>query len=393
MPKRIGMEVSIAVAEAVGLCDVDVVAAYPITPQTHIVEHLSELVADGRLDAEFVPVESEHSAMSACIGSSACGARTFTSTCSQGYALMSELCYIASGLRLPIVMAVANRALSAPINIWNDHADLMYARDTGWIQLISENGQEAIDLSILAFRIAEDRRVSLPVQVNLDGFTMSHVIEPLIIPEAKEIRKFLPPFKPELRLDPSRPASFGLVGMPDIYTECRKAQDEALKASKSVIQEIFDDFEKQFGRRYNLVETYKTEDADTIIVALGSIAQTAMTAIDKMRETGRKVGIARIRVFRPFPASEIVNAIGGAKNLVLLDRSVSSTGGTLSGPLALEVKCALFDRGISPKKVGNFLVGLGGRDVTGQNFEEMVERVTSAKNGDLPAYEFINVRE
>ncbi len=186
MSKPIGIEVSIAVAEAVGLCDVDVVAAYPITPQTHIVEHLSELVADGHLDAEFVPVESEHSAMSACIGSSAAGARTFTSTCSQGYALMSELCYIASALRLPIVMAVANRALSAPISIWNDHADLMYARDTGWIQLISENGQEAVDLSILAFRIAEDKRVSLPVQVNLDGFTMSHVIEPMRFPIKKK---------------------------------------------------------------------------------------------------------------------------------------------------------------------------------------------------------------
>ena len=185
MSKPIGIEVSIAVAEAVGLCDVDVVAAYPITPQTHIVEHLSELVADGHLDADFVPVESEHSAMSACIGSSAAGARTFTSTCSQGYALMSELCYIASALRLPIVMAVANRALSAPINIWNDHADLMYARDTGWIQLISENGQEAVDMSVLAFRIGEDKRVGLPVQVNLDGFTMSHVIEPIDIPDAR----------------------------------------------------------------------------------------------------------------------------------------------------------------------------------------------------------------
>src|SRR3974390_2038660 len=175
MSKRVGMEVSIAAAEAVKQARVDVISAYPITPQTHVVEHLSELVADGHLDAEFVPVESEHSAMSACIGSSAAGARTFTSTCSQGYALMSELCYIASALRLPIVMAVANRAISAPINIWNDHSDLMYARDTGWIQLISESGQEAVDLSILAFRIGEDKRVSLPVQVNLDGFTMSHV--------------------------------------------------------------------------------------------------------------------------------------------------------------------------------------------------------------------------
>ena len=188
MSKQIGIEVSIACAEAAGLCDVDVVAAYPITPQTHIVEHLAEMVADGHLDAEFVPVESEHSAMSACIGSSAAGARTFTSTCSQGYALMSELCYIAASLRLPIVMAVANRALSAPISIWNDHADLMYARDTGWVQIIAENGQEVVDLTIQAFRIAEDPNIMFPVQVNLDGFTLSHMIEPLTLPDKAECR-------------------------------------------------------------------------------------------------------------------------------------------------------------------------------------------------------------
>jgi len=392
MSKPIGIEVSLAVAEAVGLCDVDVVAAYPITPQTHIVEHLSELVADGHLDADFVPVESEHTAMSACIGSSASGARTFTSTCSQGYALMSELCYIASALRLPIVMAVANRALSAPINIWNDHADLMYARDTGWIQLLSENGQEAVDMSILAFRIGEDPRVSFPVQVNLDGFTMSHVIEPIGIPDRKEIAKFLPPYRPKLRLDPEHPVTIGPVGMPDVYTEARKAQDEAFKATKPLIQEIFNAFAKQFGRQYKLVETYKTEDADTIIVAMGCVVQTAMTAVDNMRAKGKKVGIAHIRVFRPFPAAELIQAIKGAKNLILFDRVTSFAGGEISGPVAIEIKSALFDRKLSPK-VGNFLVGLGGRDVTEQNLEEMVERVASAKNGDLPAYEFINVRE
>lgn len=392
MSKLTGMEVSIAVAEAVGLCDVDVVAAYPITPQTHIVEHLSELVADGHLDAEFVPVESEHSAMSACIGSSAAGARTFTSTCSQGYALMSELCYIASALRLPIVMAVANRAISAPINIWNDHSDLMYARDTGWIQLISESGQEAIDLSIVSFRIAEDHRVLLPVQINLDGFTLSHFIEPMIIPDAAAVKKFLPAYKPLLRLDPENPATIGPVGMPDIYTEARKAQDENLKASKPVIAEIFKEFGKQFGREYKLVETYKTEDAETIIVSMGSISQTAMTAVDAMRVQGKKVGVARLRIFRPFPGAELFEAIKGAKNLVLLDRVTSFAGGEVSGPVALEIKSVLYDKKAYPK-VGNFLVGLGGRDITIQNFEEMVERVASAKNGELPAYEFINVRE
>ena len=392
MSKRIGIEVSLAVAEAIGLCDVDVIAAYPITPQTHIVEHLSELVAEGKLDAEFIPVESEHSAMSACVGSSAAGARTFTSTSSQGYALMSEICFIASSLRLPIVMAVANRAISAPISIWNDHADLMFARDSGWIQLVSENGQEAVDLSIMAFKIAEDHRVALPVQVNLDGFIMSHVIEPLYLPDQDEVNKFLPPFKPLLRLDPAKPITIGPVGMPDVYTEARKAQDEALRASKTVIAEVFDDFGKQFGRRYKFIETYKIEDAETIIVAMGSLAQTAATAVDAMREKGIKVGIASIRLYRPFPGAELAGLIGKAKNLVLLDRATVFAGGEVAGPVALEVKSALYDKGFTPK-IGNFLVGIGGRDVTGQNFEEMVERVISAKNGDLPPYEFINVRD
>lgn len=392
MSKKIGMEVSIGMAEAVGLCDVDVVAAYPITPQTHIVEHLSEMVAEGHLDAEFIPVESEHSAMSSCIGSSAAGARTFTSTCSQGYALMSELCYIAASLRLPIVMAVANRAISAPINIWNDHADLMYARDTGWIQLIAEDGQEAVDLSIAAFRIAEDKRVLLPVQVNIDGFTLSHVIESFTIPDKAEVKKFLPAYKPALRLDPAKPITIGPVGMPDVYTEARKAQDEALKASKPIIVEIFKAFEKQFGRPYNLVESYKTSDAETIIISMGSICQTAMSAIDIMRAKGKKVGIARVRVFRPFPAKEIFEVVKGAKNLVVLDRVSAFAGGEISGPVGLEVKCMLYDRKKYPK-VGNFLAGLGGRDVTTENFEEMVDRVAAAKDGELGAYEFINVRE
>ena len=390
MAKRIGIEVSIAAAEAAGLCDVDVVAAYPITPQTHIVEHLSELVADGHLDAEFIPVESEHSAMSCCIGSSAAGARTFTSTCSQGYALMSELCYIASGLRLPIVMAVANRAISAPINIWNDHSDLMYARDTGWVQVIAESGQEVVDLTIMAFKIAEDHRVTLPVQVNLDGFILSHMIEPIFMPDKAEVSAFLPPYKPIQRLDPSNPISIGPVGMPDIYTEARKAQDEALKGAGPVITEIFNDFSKQFGRQYKPVETYKTEDAETIILCMGSISQTAMTAVDGMREKGKKVGVARVRVFRPLPAQEIFDAVKSAKNLIVLDRVTSFAGGGISGPVGLEIKSILFDRGQS-LNTWNFLAGLGGRDVTCQNFEEMVDQAAAGRQA--APYEFINVRE
>jgi pyruvate ferredoxin oxidoreductase alpha subunit len=390
MAKRIGVEVSIAAAEAVGLCDVDVVAAYPITPQTHIVEHLSEMVADGHLDAEFIPVESEHSAMSCCIGSSAAGARTFTSTCSQGYALMSEICYIAASMRLPIVMAVANRALSAPINIWNDHADLMYARDAGWIQTIAENGQEVVDLLVHAFKVAEDHRVMLPVQVNLDGFTLSHMIEPILMPDAAEVKSFLPPYKAPLRLDPKNPVSFGVVGMPDVYTEARKAQDEAMKNSKPVIVEAWKEFGDKFGRYYKPVETYKSEDAETIIVTMGSISETAASAVDDLRSKGKKVGLVRIRLFRPFPGDEIIAAIKGAKSLVIIDRVVNFNGGALPGPVAIEIKSLLFDNGLTPK-VGNFLAGLGGRDVTMENFEDMVEKM--ANGGVAGAYEIINVRE
>lgn len=392
MGKRVGIEVSLAIAEAAGMCNPDVVAAYPITPQTHVVEHLSELVAEGHLDAEFIPVESEHSAMSACVGSSAAGARTITSTSSQGYALMAEICYIAAALRLPIVMVVANRALSAPINIWNDLGDLMMARDTGWIQIVAENGQEAVDLTIQAFRIGEDPRVLFPVQVNFDGFTLSHMVEPIFIPEKAEVEAFLPPYRPKLRLDPENPISMGPVGMPDIYTEARKAQDEAFNATLPVIKEIWKEFGQKFGRNYQAIETYKTEDAETIIVMLGSLSETAMTAVDDLRGKGKKVGLARFRVFRPFPADDLLAAIKGAKNLIVVDRAMSFNGGKLAAPIGLEVKSLLFDNGLAPKFY-NVVAGLGGRDITMENFEEMVDKVVAAKNGDLPAYEIINVRE
>jgi pyruvate ferredoxin oxidoreductase alpha subunit len=239
--KPVGMEVSIAIAEAARLADADIVAAYPITPQTHVVEHLAELVADGELDADFVPVESEHSALSICCGTSAVGARTFTATSSQGLALMHEILFIAASLRLPIVMVVANRALSGPINIWNDHSDVMANRDVGWIQVFAENGQEALDLTLWAFRVAEDKRVSLPVMVNFDGFLLSHVIEPVVLPEAAAVRKFIPPFEPLHRLDVDDPRSMGPVGIPDIYTEAKKAQLEVLLGSAGPAVEAWDE--------------------------------------------------------------------------------------------------------------------------------------------------------
>ena len=390
MSKRVGIEVSLAVSEAVRLCDADVVAAYPITPQTHIVEHLSELVADGLLDAEFVPVESEHSAMSACIGSSAAGARTYTATSSQGLALMHEMLYIAPGLRLPIVLTVANRALSAPISIWNDHSDIMGERDTGWIQVFAENGQESLDLTIMAFRIGEDPEVMLPVAVNLDGFTLSHVIEPVFIPDPEEVQGYLPPYTPPVFLNPDKPVSMGMFGPPEVYTETRKAVDDALLASKKTVYKAFEEFEKAFGRKYAPIETYKAEDADTLVVVMGSVAETAMTAVDEMRAEGKKVGLVRIRLWRPFPDEEFKAAIKGAKTLGVVDRCL--TLGSHANPVAQEVRSLLYPQADRPR-VFNFTLGLGGRDVTREQFKYIYDQCQALPDKGQDRFEMVGVLE
>ncbi len=391
MGRRVGMEVSIAAAEVAAMVDIDVVPAYPITPQTHIVEHLSEMVASGECNAEYITVESEHSAMSTCIGASTSGARVFTSTSSQGYALMAEVCYIAASLRLPIVMAVANRALSGPINIWNDHSDLMMSRDTGWVQTIAENGQEVVDLILHAFRVAEDPRVMLPMIVNLDGFILSHMIEPMILPDKDEVARYVPAGRPPRRLDPSNPMTIGPVGMPDIYTEAKKAHDEALKGALPVVVEAWKEFGSQFGRHYKPVESYKTEGADTLILTMGSISETAMTAVDAMREAGKSVGLVHLRLWRPFPFEELREAVKGAKALAVVDRALSLNGGC--GPFCNEVKGGLYDRKMYPH-IQNYVAGLGGRDVTVEVFQDMVDKTAaSAQRGDPMGYEIINVRE
>jgi pyruvate ferredoxin oxidoreductase alpha subunit len=382
MGQRVGLEVSLACSEAVKLANADVIAAYPITPQTHIVEHLSELVADGHLDAEFVPVESEHSAMSACVGSAAAGARTFTSTASQGLALMHEILFIASSLRLPIVMAVANRSLSGPISIWNDHSDIMAERDIGWVQTFAENGQEVLDLTIHAFKVAEDARVTLPVAVNLDGFILTHVIEPITMPDQAEVDEWLPPFEPQQRLDPARPVSMGMVGVPEVYTEAKKAALEALEGSLEVVKEHWDSFAQKFGRQYRPIETYRAEDAEVLFVTMGSLGETCMSAVDQMREAGIKAGQVRIRLWRPFPTDDFLAAVGGAQRLVVIDRALQPGAG--SGPVATELKSLLYDRG---KKlfVANFVAGLSGRDVTRQDFHAMAEEAQKAHQagGDM----------
>jgi pyruvate ferredoxin oxidoreductase alpha subunit len=390
MGVRVAMEVSLAAAEAAKLADVDVVAAYPITPQTHIVEHLAELVADGELDAEYVPVESEHSAMSACVGSSAVGARTFTASCAQGLALMHEILFIASAIRTPMVMVIVNRALSAPISIWNDHSDIMAERDIGWIQTFAENGQEVLDLTLHAFRVAEDQRVLLPFIVNLDGFTLSHVIEPIEIPDKEDVRRFLPEFNPPLRLDPDRPISIGPVGIPEVYTEARKQLDEALQNSKGPIIEAWEEFGNIFGRYYKPVETYRTEDAEVLLLTMGSISETAMTAVDEMREKGLSVGLVRIRLWRPFPVEELRDAIKGAATVAVVDRALSYG---LGGPVCSEVRSVMYSLPKRPHIVG-FVAGLGGRDVTREMFEEMVQKAMEyTKEGKDQLYEMVGVRE
>jgi pyruvate ferredoxin oxidoreductase alpha subunit len=387
MGKRIGMEVGIAAAEAVGLCNIDVAAVYPITPQSHIAEHLSDIFHDGRIDAEFITVESEHSSISACAGASATGARVYTATSSQGLMYMHEILPIVSAMRLPVVMGNANRAVSGPLNIWNDHSDIMPQRDCGWIVMHAENGQEVIDMTIQSFKIAEHPDVMLPIMVNIDGFQLTHMIEPLELPTQKEVDKFLPDRVPYATLHPDKPLSMGCFNMPEIFTETMKAKDMALINSKKTIIKIWNEWEKQFGRAYKPVETYKTKGAETLILTMGSMGETASVAVDEMRKAGKPVGLVKLRLWRPFPTEELRAAIKGCKTLVVMDRAVSFGGA--GGPVATEIKSLLFHDKQRPRIV-NFLMGLGGRDMKVEDFSAMVERAGKKKD---ETYEFYGVRE
>ncbi len=390
MAKKVGMEGSLAISEAVKLANTDVVAAYPITPQTHIVESLAEMVANGDLDAEYIPVESEHSAMSACLGSSATGARTFTATAGQGLELMHEVLYVASSMRLPIIMAVANRALSSPLSVWGDHSDVMAARDCGWIQVFAENAQEAHDLVLWAYRVGEDPDVLFPVMVNIDGFNLSHVTEPIFLTEKTDVEKYLPVNKYPLPLHPDKPVTMGAFGPPFIYTEAKKAQEVAFLNTPKTILKGWEEFAKIFGRSYHPIETYKADDAETLLLTMGSLSETASLAVDNMREQGKKVGLVKIRLWRPFPFEEFRKTVKNANVLVVLDRCLSFGGP--GGPVASEVRSALYDQANRPKVV-SLIGGLGGRDVTPQNFEYMVDRgLEIAEKGSDSEYEMIGVR-
>ena len=391
MATKRGIEVSVAIGEAVRLANADVVAAYPITPQTHIVEHLAELVANGELDAAYIPVESEHSAMSACVGAATVGARAFTATAGQGLELMHEVLYVASSMRLPIVMTVANRALSAPLSVWGDHSDVMAVRDTGWIQIFAENGQEVVDNVLCAFRIGEDRRVLLPVMIHLDGFHLSHMIEPITFPEQDEVNQFLPPNDYPLPLDPNRPVTMGDFGPPFIYSETKWAQEVNLRAAKEVVLQVWKEFGDTFGRYYSPVECYRCDNCRVLLLTMGSFSETAMTAIDKMKSEGKDIGLMRLRLWRPFPFEEIRSLLKDVEVLIVLDRALSFGGP--GGPVCSEIKAALYQQDRRPKVIG-FVGGLGGRDISVAGFEDIVSRgVEISKTGSSREFEIFGVRE
>ncbi len=360
-----------AVAMAMRQINPDVVAAYPITPQTETVEFFAEYVANGEVTTEFICVESEHSAMSACVGASLAGARVMTATSSQGLALMWEVVYIAASYRCPIVMSLVNRALSGPINIHCDHSDVMGMRDSGWIILFSENNQEAYDNIIQAVRIAEHPDVLLPVVVCQDGFITSHAMERVEVYDDADVQDFIGTYRPRWSiLDVDHPKTFGALHFYDYYYESKRQQAEAIANSKSIILEIADEFNRRFNRNYGLFETYRLDDAEVAVVVTNSTAGTAKVVVDKLREHGLKVGLLKPRVFRPFPAEELANALRHLKAVAVMDRSIAFGAMNNAGPLFLELAAALAIHGVRIP-VADYIFGLGGRDIKPSEIESV----------------------
>jgi len=388
----VGLTGDEAVAYAVKQSKVDIVAAYPITPQTIIVERFSKYVADGEVQTEYVCVESEHSAMSACVGASLTGARVFTASSSQGLALMHEMLYIASGLRCPIVMGVANRALSAPINIHGDHSDMMGSRDSGWVQIYVENAQEAYDWTIQAFKIAEDRDVQLPVSVNLDGFILSHSLEGVDVLEDKAVSRFLQLRKPLFTLDPDKPVTVGAICLPDYYFEFKRQQVDAMRNVPRVLENVAKEYGRITGRNYGVLETFGMEDAEAAILCLGSTAGTAREVAKRLREQGKKVGVIKLWLYRPFPTEEVISASKSLRALAVLDRAVSF--GAPYGALCSDVVSALHTLKERPS-VFNVVYGLGGRDIEPSDVELVFnEALESARTGVVKeSVLFLGVRD
>ncbi len=357
-----------AVAVAMKQINPDVVAAYPITPQTPIIETFAQFVADGKVDTELIDVESEHSALSAVVGASAAGARAMTATASQGLALMAEIVYVASGSRLPIVMAISNRALSAPINIHCDHTDSMFLRDAGWIQIYSENAQEAYDNTLIALKVAENKNVLTPAMVMQDGFITSHSVQNVKILDDKTVKKFVGKYNPIYPLlNIRKPITVGPLDLFDYFFEHKYQQAEALENSKKIIKQVDKEFYSLTGRKYNFIEKYKTNDADHIIVVLSSTAGTAKMTVDNLRKKGKKVGLLKIRVVRPFPNEEISKALSRAKSVAVLDRSTSY--GNYS-PIFTEVRSALYSLNKKPD-LYNHIYGIGGRNIGIDDIEKV----------------------
>jgi pyruvate/2-oxoacid:ferredoxin oxidoreductase alpha subunit len=366
---RVMLNSNYAVAYAVRDVDVDVIAAYPITPQTGVVEKLAEMIANGELDAEIIHVESEHSALSAIIGASAAGARVFTATSSQGLEYMHEVLHIASGMRLPLVMSVATRALSAPINIWCDYSDLMNVRDSSWITFIASTAQEVYDTIVEAYMVAEDPRILLPVIVAYDGFWMSHTYEPLYVAEDKSYVRTLVPRRDRVKLDPQKPVTMGALVGPDWYYEIKYQQVAAMNEAYKVIREYDRVIGRAFGRFYEPVETYRMDDAEIAILTYGGIYGSLMEAVDRLRGEGYKVGAIRLRLWRPFPVDDIVRVARGVSKLLVVDRAISY-GASIAGPVALEVIASLHRVGLDLDVV-SYVAGIGGRPVTESDFEGM----------------------
>lgn len=369
-----------AVSEAVKRARPSVIPVYPITPQTKISEKLADYVADGDLDAHYIKVESEHSAMSAAIGASGAGVRVFTATSSQGLAYMHEPVFAAAGMRVPIVMANANRALSAPINIWNDQQDSISERDSGWIQLYAETGQEAFDTILQAYKISENQDILLPTMVCIDGFILTHTVDPVEVLSQEEVDSFLPKYtRGYSYLDPEDPMSLGTLADTESYLEIRHDMEIAMEHSLDVIEEVGKEFGDLFGRYYGLIEEYKSEDADIILIAMGSLCGTIKDVVDKERENGKKVGLVRIRSYRPFPKDALKVAVKDAK-LAVIDKDISFGAG---GAVYMDVKAAL------DNETYGFIIGLGGRDITPIDIKEIIEK-TENPTKDI---EWIGLRE
>lgn len=382
-----------AVSYAIRQINPDVMPAFPITPSTEIPQMVSTYIANGEMDTEFIPVESEHSSMSATIGAEAAGARSLTATSSAGLALMWEELLLAASNRLPLVMALVNRTLSGPININCDHSDGMGARDTGWIQIYAENNQEAYDNFIQAYPIAEDTRVHLPVMICQDGFITSHAVENIELLEDERVKEFVGEYEPEeFLLNPGKPIAVGPYSVSNYAMEAKKNQEIALENSKQVILEVAERYRRLTGRGFDLFEEYQTEDADYIMLIMGSAAGTAKQAVDDLREKGKKVGVLKLRVFRPFPAEEIAQALKNCKAVAIMDRCESYNGN--GGPLGSEVPAALFKNKVMIEAV-NYIYGLAGRDFTIRDvmgifgeLEDMIEKGTSVEQ-----YQYIRLRK